>query len=733
MTKYKSLSFNIIGMHCTACSNRLEKKLGTLKGIYKNSVNFASNTALIQYDPSLIKEEDIISIGNSLGFSMSPTNNDDIYENTTKREIFHVILAWVFTLLFFIPMFFITDFSSLIFGLVLAGLTILIPGFSIIKSAFTSIYSGILGMDVLIALGAISSWFSALLPFIGIEIPNYSMTATMLIAVNLTGKLLETLARGSASKAVNVLANFNGKYACKVLENGATEDILITELKIGDIIQVKSGEKIPTDGTILSGRTSTDESFLTGESLPIEKQEGDYVYGGAINIDGLITISVERDSKNNILAQTIKLIQEAQGSKIPIQILVDKITSIFVPIILTISFLCFAMWFAFPDLFPQLLNSFGVTIIQHSRLSAAISAAISVLVIACPCALGLATPMALVNGATLSASKGILIRKGEVVQNLSDINIIALDKTGTLTIGKPELTAFFHENIDQQEALAILSGLEQSSTHPLASAIIQHVKTKNITPLSLENLSVIVGQGITGEIHDTKWFAGSLKSTEEQSFTISEKLRGYIDNQLAKGETLVCLSNVQTKVCMAISSFSDTLTPDAKESILQLKAMNKKIIIITGDHTNAAQNIAKQLDVESVIAECSPKQKLDIIRSLQQQNNKVCFVGDGINDAAGLEMADVGIAIGTGTDVAMESGDIILITGSLTSLVMSFKVAKAIFLKIKQNLFWAFCYNIIAIPMAFMGTMSPIIAEIFMMLSSLIVIGNSVLLTYKKI
>ncbi|MGL4676395.1 MAG: heavy metal translocating P-type ATPase [Brevinema sp.] len=735
MNKHKSLSFNVTGMHCTACSARLEKKLNNTKGVYKSTVNFASGTALVQFEPSIIKENEITQVAIPMGYTMSAhEDSEQLQSLSLKKEFFFVILSWLFTLILVIQM---TQSHGLnifsLLGVIISGATLLIPGFPILKSAFFSVSSGILGMDVLIALGASAAWISSFLPLLGISVPDYSMTASMLIAVNLTGRLLETMARGSASKAVNILANFSGKYAHKITNTGEVQETLISELQIGDRIQIKAGEKIPTDGTIVEGRTSVDESFLTGESLPIDKQTEDYVYGGAINLDGFIVIRVERDSKNNILAQTIKLIQEAQGTKVPIQIFADKITAIFVPIILTLAFLCFAIWFAFPSFFPNFLASINIPWEPSSRLSAAISASISVLVIACPCALGLATPMALVNGSTLGAKKGILIRNGSAVQNICDIDLIALDKTGTLTMGKPQLTTFMSTKLSEQEAVGILTGLEIGSTHPLANAIIGYAKKKQIPTHKLNRISNVPGQGVFGVYHQKEWFAGSLKSSLEQSIIISDELQVQINERQELGETLVCLSDLSTHRCEAIASFSDTLNPEAKESIQQLKLMGKKIMIITGDHKNAAQNIAQELNIKSVIAEASPKQKLDTVKSLQEQNYKVCFVGDGVNDAAALESAHVGIAIGTGTDIAAESGDIILVTGSLTSLVLSFKVAQATFQKIKQNLFWAFFYNFIAIPIAFTGLLSPIIAEIAMTLSSLIVIGNSILLAHKKL
>ncbi|MGL4560669.1 MAG: heavy metal translocating P-type ATPase, partial [Brevinema sp.] len=568
---------------------------------------------------------------------------------------------------------------------------------------------------------------------IGLKISDYSMTASMLIAVNLTGRFIESAARKTASASVLALANFGAKIAEKIEQNKEIITIPVSELKIGDIIQVKAGNKIPTDGMIVKGQTSIDESFLTGESLPVEKRINDYVFGASINISGLIHIRVERDTNNNFLAQTIKLVQEAQGTKVPIQILADKITRIFVPIILILSFLSFALWFGFPNAIPALLDYLNIEFTPESRLAEALSSGIAVLVIACPCALGLATPMALVNGSSLGAKKGILLRQGASVQALQSIQIIALDKTGTITEGKPKLISIQTHNIEEQEALELLRGLEEVSNHPLAETVVSYTKEKKINGKHFEHTKDLPGQGIEGYYDGIEWFCGSLKASEELSIGIPNELEIYIDESLKKGETLICLSDLSRRECKAVLSFSDSIKKDAFETLQQLKKMGKRIMMITGDHKNAALNIAGQLNINSVIYEASPKQKLDNINSLKEQGYKICFVGDGINDVAALEAADVGIAIGTGTDIANTAGDIVLVSGALSALLASFKVANYTFAKIKQNLFWAFFYNIIAIPLAFLGLLHPIVAEVAMTFSSLTVIGNSLLLSRKKI
>ncbi|MGL4366748.1 MAG: heavy metal translocating P-type ATPase [Brevinemataceae bacterium] len=732
----QSIIFQAEGMHCTTCALRLEKKLMHTPGINHCSVNFSSNSAFVEFNTSYISEEKIINISNSIGITLHRDTSKDFFQTVKLSTIIEVLSAWIFTLLLTIGMIFphIPFVHEPLVRVIISGLAIFGSGLRILNSARNSLNTGIWGMDILIALGALSAWISACLGLVGLSIPDYSMTAAMLIAVNITGRLLEDIVRRKAARAISSLANFGAKTAFKVIDDSEIVEVPISELHIGDIIQIKAGEKIPADGTIIQGRTSIDESFLTGESLPIEKQEGDFVFGASLNIDGFIKVKVEKESQNTLIAQTIRLVQQVQETKIPIQVLADNITSIFVPIILIIALLSFSIWLAFPNAIPNMLDWFGISIQTSTRISDAISAGISVLVIACPCALGLATPMALLNGSALGAKRGILIRKGAVVQILNNIPVIALDKTGTLTIGKPKITSIIHDNdVDEQKVMPILNGLESHSAHPLAFAIMNYAAENNIQSQLFDSSQSIPGQGIFGVLNNTEWFAGSLKATEELGINISSYLSMHIAESKQKGETLVCLSDLTHKECKSVITFSDQLKPEAVKVIKLLKNMKKKIIMVTGDHYNAAKNIADKLEITSIFANCSPQQKLETIKSLQSQEHKVCFVGDGINDAAALEAADAGIAIGSGSDIAADAGDIVLISDSLMALVSAFRLANSTFVKIKQNLFWAFFYNAFAIPIAFLGLMHPVVAEIAMTLSSLTVIANSMILLHKKI
>lgn len=730
----KSIIFSVSGMHCTSCASRLENSLNKIDGVESCAVNFATNNAVVTFETDKTTQKILETVASQTGFHISVDKQSNIENSFFISDSVKVIGAWLIIIIMFAHMFSHSIMIPHIVKIILSGAVIFICGFDILKNAWSSLKEGIMGMDVLIALGGLTAWLSAFLPYLGIKIGDYTMTAGMLIAVNLTGRFIENIVRGKASQSVLALANFAASTANKVLESGEIVTVNTKELMIGDIIQIKNGEKIPTDGVIISGKTSADESFLTGESLPIEKREGDYVFGASINISGIIKVRVEKDSSSNLLAQTISLVQEAQGTKVPIQILADQVTKVFVPIILILSFLSFAIWFALPDLIPSFLSYFNIDFNPDNRLSDALSAGIAVLVIACPCALGLATPMALVTGSSLGAKKGILIRQGAAVQELNDVQVIALDKTGTLTAGKPQLMSIVTDGaIEKDHALKLLSGLEALSNHPLADTVVEYAKKNNITGHTFEEVTNFPGQGVQGLYDNTEWFVGSVKATAEFGISISGVLEQAIDSGKEKGETLICLSDLSRKECHAVVSFADSIKPDTLPAIQQLKQMDKRIIMITGDHQNAADTVAKKLNINSVIAEASPKQKLDNIKSLKEQGYKICFVGDGINDVAALEAADVGIAIGTGTDIANAAGDIVLVSGSLSGLKSSFTLASYTFKKIKQNLFWAFFYNIIAIPLAFSGLLHPIAAEIAMTFSSLTVIANSLLLAGKKI
>ncbi|MGL5721829.1 MAG: heavy metal translocating P-type ATPase, partial [Brevinema sp.] len=592
--------FWVSGMHCTACSSRLEKRLNSHSGV-QASVNFASSTAVVNFDSSKVSVDVLTQDAEKLGFKLKPETKAASMRSEVLPDIINLSISWVLSLVLAAEMFGLGMHNNPWYSFIIATISVVGTGRGILRSAWSSIVSGVLGMDVLIALGALVALGSSTFRVLGVNMPNYAMTASMLISVNLLGRFLETLARGKASQAVKALADFNAKTAFKRTPEGKSIEVLVQDLIVGDVVDVRAGDRVPADGLIIEGHSATDESFLTGESLPVEKKPNDKVYAGSINIEGALTIRVENTSDQSFLAQTVTLMQEAQGSKIPIQIMADKITAVFVPIIVSIAVLGTAIWIAFPNALPSLMAPFGIVFEPEGRFIDAVSVGIAILVIACPCALGLATPMALVNGSALGAKHGILIRRGAAVQLLSEAAIIALDKTGTITEGQPELHSFHTDGLEDHEALAILGGLEQLSSHPLASCINRYVESKAITPAAVENVVIKAGQGIFGDYNDKEWFAGSLAATEAQKASFPHKLHSEIERIQELGESIVCLVNRSEGMVVALASFADKIKDDSAEAIASLKEMGMKIVMITGDHRKAAQHVAKQLKINQVI------------------------------------------------------------------------------------------------------------------------------------
>jgi len=590
--------------------------------------------------------------------------------------------------------------------LILAFPVIFIFGLPTIKSGikgFTSLY---FNMDSLIALGTIIAYLTGILSFF-ITIQDYSGISSMIMAFFITGKFIETKARGRASQEIRKLLELGAKKA-RVLRNNREIEIDISELKIGDVFIVKPGEKIPTDGVIVKGESSVDESMVTGESIPKDKKPKDNVIGATINQDGILYVKTTKIGSDTFLSHIIELIEDAQSTKVPIQKLADKITSIFVPAILALALLTFSFWWLFSG---NLSKSFGI--------------AVAVLVIACPCALGLATPTALMVGSGIGARKGILIRKGEAIQTMKEIKIIVFDKTGTITKGKPELKKIYSKN--EKHFLELLASMEKNSEHPISKAITEKIQLKKY--LSVKNFKIIRGKGLEGEINKKKIIIGHAELMKEKNIPVQE-FENKIKEFQKQGLTTAMLA--ENKKVIGIFGVADELKEDSIKAINYLNKSGYKTIMITGDNEVTANVIAKKVGITQVIAHVLPEDKANKIKELQKYG-MVCFVGDGINDAPALKQANVGIAMGTGTDIAIESGDIVLANGSLRGVVASINLSKATFGKIKQNLFWAFAYNVIMIPLAVAGVIHPVLAEIAMAASSITVVTNANLLRNKKI
>ncbi len=640
----------------------------------------------------------------------SPVEDEEI-RDWRKR----LIGAWIFV----IPIAFLM-FSERIFGLQLFSekimtILILILGFSVIfifgwqtiRGGMRGLFTFYFNMDSLIALGTLVAYTTGIFSLF-FKIQDYSGISSMIMAFYITGKYVESKARGRASQEIKKLLELGAKKA-RILRGAKEIEVDISEIKIGDIIIVKPGEKIPTDGIVIKGESSVDESMVTGESLPVEKIKGRNVIGATINQDGVLYVKATKIGKDTFLAHIIKLVEEAQSEKVPIQVLADKITSIFVPIILVLAIVTFASWFLFTF-----------------NLSRSIAIGVSVLVIACPCALGLATPTALMVGSGMGAKRGILIRKGEAIQTMKNVKFIVFDKTGTITKGKPEVRGIY-SNVKENYLLEIAASLERFSEHPIARAIVEKANLKRYK--EVKGFKILRGRGVEGRIGKEEFSIGNRVLMNEKKISFKD-FEEKIDEFESGGKTTMIIAH--GKKAIGIIAVADALKEDSVKAIALLNNQSYTTIMITGDNEKTAKAIAREVGIKEVISNVLPEDKAKKVEDLQKQG-MVSFVGDGINDAPALKQSNVGIAMGTGTDIAIESGDIVLAKGSLIGVVQAVNLSKATFRKIKQNLFWAFAYNIIAIPLAVTGVLNPVVAEIAMALSSVTVVTNANLLRRKKI
>jgi P-type Cu+ transporter len=726
----KKIEIEIEGMHCASCGINLEKSLKKIDGIKNAKVNVMSKKAYIESD-KIILEEDLKNAISRVGdYKVKSINyrDEDVHkehkehsdsENPNDNEMISwkkkMIWAWIITIPLILIMF-SGKFSLNIFDektmtislLILAFPVIFIFGWQTLKGGlkgFTSLY---FNMDSLISLGTVVAYSTGIMSFF-IDVQDYSGIAAMIMTFFFTGKYVESRARGKASEEIKKLLELGAKSAV-IIRDKKEITIPISEVKIGDILIIKPGEKIPIDGIIVEGESAVDESMVTGESLPIEKNVRDTVIGATINQDGILYVKATKIGKDTFLSHIIKLVEEAQGTKIPIQALADKITSVFVPIVLVIALLTFLSWWLY----------------FSNDLGRAIGVAVSVLVIACPCALGLAVPTALMVGSGIGSRRGILIRKGEAIQTMKEVKIIIFDKTGTITKGKPEVTEIYTD-IKESYLLDIAASLEKLSEHPLSHAIVEKAKLKRYRKVS--NFKVLRGKGLEGKIGTKDIVVGNTRLMNEKGILLND-FKSKIDNFELKGQTTMIVA--ENKKVIGIIAVSDAIKDDSVSAIKSLNKSGFKTIMITGDNERTAQAIAEKVGIKEVIANILPEDKAKKVKELKKEG-MVAFVGDGINDAPALKESNVGIAMGTGTDIAIEAGDIVLTHGSLEGVVQAINLSKATFSKIKQNLFWAFAYNTIAIPVAMGGLLHPVIAEIAMALSSITVVSNANLLRRIKI
>ncbi len=730
--------FKIDGMSCASCARGLEKTLQNEPGVIEAAVNFAAEKASVKYDKKKTSRSALVELVSGAGYEVideenafgikeeksRPSDRDEAgIRHAAGKMWLAAAFAGVVMVLMMIHMFIIPIPGYFVITLILAFPAIFIAGKDTHLGTLRALRRGSANMDTLVTLGSALPYLLSFLQF-WFPLTTFVEMAASIMALHLVGRFLETKAKGRASQAIKKLLALEAKTA-RVLENGAEREIPVDELQTGQIMLVHPGEKIPTDGLVVSGQSSIDESMATGESIPVEKQEGDEVIGATINRQGMLQVKASKVGRDTFLAQVVKLVEEAQGSKVPIQEFADKITGYFVPAVLVIALASFTSWLLFPDFHSSLVGYVNPpwANLAVPNLTLAFMAATAVLVISCPCALGLATPTALMVGSGIGAERGILIRSGEAIQTMKDVKVIAFDKTGTLTRGKPQVTEIAVRNgFTEREMLSYAAGIEAVSEHPLGAALVERAKDEGIDLTEVSKFKSITGQGVEGIIADKPVLVGSRRLMESRQVKI-DGLAEEMEWMEKEGKTVMLVA-VAGKLA-GIIAVADTIKDEAIQAVSELEKIGLKTAMITGDNWNTASAIARQIGISKVLAEVLPEGKVAEVKRLQDEFSMVAMVGDGINDAPALKQANVGIAIGTGTDVAIEAADITLVRGDLNSVVSAIKLSRATFNKIRQNYFWAWFYNAVAIPVAFFGLLHPIIGAGAMALSSLNVVLNS--------
>ncbi len=720
------LDLKISGMSCAACAARVEKKLKSMEGVNLASVNLNSEKARLTFDPARVDAGDFINAIRALGYGAEAieAGEHEREEQMKAREMKRMRFALIASILLSLPLvtamilgFFKIDAPALdilhnqYFQLVLATPVQFLIGARFYKQSYYALRSRSANMDVLVAMGTSAAFFFSIYNVFfeavspGVMKNLYFEASAIIITLILLGKYLEAVAKGRTSEAIKKLAALQAKTA-RVIRQGLEADIPIEEVQIGDIVLVRPGEKVPVDGRIIEGNSALDESMLTGESLPVDKKDGDPVYGATLNKFGVFKLEATRVGKDTALAQIIKMVEDAQGSKAPIQKIADRVAGVFVPVVLAIAVLTFLGWFA-----------------SGAGINKSLVSAVAVLVIACPCALGLATPTAIMVGTGKGAENGILIKGGEYLEMAYKVDAVVLDKTGTITRGRPELTDLVMlGSMAQNYALLLAAQAEKHSEHPLGAAIYERGREEFGDIEDPETFQAIPGQGVKALIKRQEVFLGTRKLMRENGFQI-EGADEIITRMEDQGKTSMLMA-VDGRL-EAIIAVADTLKDTSRAAIQDLLSMGIEVYMITGDNRRTADAIAGLVGIKHVLAEVLPENKAREIEKLKDEGRVVAMVGDGINDAPALATADIGMAMGTGTDVAMEAADITLMRGDLRMVPASIRLSRQTIRKIKQNLFWAFFYNIIGIPFAAMGMLNPVIAGGAMAFSSVSVVSNS--------
>ena len=737
MSKITKKVYPVMGMHCAACANNVEKIVKKQEGVEDASVNLAAAVLTVDFNSDVVSPEQLKDAVMKIGFDLIIDEDNSMEEQEEAEHSYYeqlqrkTVVAWIFALpVAFMGMFFM-DFPGINWWMLVLSLPVLFySGHAFYVNAWKQAKHFTSNMDTLVALSTsiafLFSLFNTLYPRFwyeqGLEPHVYYEAATVIIAFVLVGKLMEEKAKGKTSMAIRKLMGLQPKTA-RILRDGKEEDILISELKKGDKVSVRPGERVPVDGLIVEGDTFIDESMISGEPIPVGKKLNDKVLAGTINQNGAFVMSAEKVGRETVLAQIIRMVQEAQGSKAPVQRIVDKVTAVFVPTVLAIAILTFIVWMIVG----------GVDDFSYAMLSA-----VSVLVIACPCALGLATPTALMVGIGKGAEAHILIKDAVALEQMRKVDTVVLDKTGTVTEGRPTVTGWLHDAGWVNEHKGILYAAELKSEHPLALAIVEELKKDGNKPAIIDSFESRTGRCIVVTRGGKTYWAGSHRLLNDFGAKVSDLLKSMVEEYERSGKSLVYFGEEST--LLAVIVISDKVKPTSIQAVKQMQAEGKYVVLLTGDGHLTAQNVAGEINANRFIAEALPDDKENVIKELQREGRLVAMVGDGINDSQALARADVSIAMGKGTDIAMDVAMVTLMTSDLLLLPKAFKLSRKTVRLIHQNLFWAFIYNLIGIPIAagilfpmYGILLNPMIASAAMACSSVSVVLNSLSLNWRKL
>ena len=743
------MTLRIQGMHCASCTMNVENFLIRLDGIFDVKADLTSQSAKIRYDSSKVTLDEIEEVITSLGFELlgvegqSEIDEEAIYKKDLKDKLNRIIVGLTFSVILMILMFSgwdplmgVTHFIHQTYGINISSMGLLslivsiVPflyvSLPILKAGINGLMHKNLNMDVMYSMGILVAYMSSILGTFGIVLDHTFMfydSAVMLPSFLMIGRYLEARAKKRTSDSIRELIGLQPTVATLIEldENGkisSQNEVSISDIVIGDLLLVKPGDKIPVDGNVVGGESYVDESMINGEPIPKIKKDGEKVFAGTINQDGVLHIKAEKIGKETVLSNIIRLVEKAQSSRPPVQKFANTIVSYFIPVILTIAIAVFLIWY----------------VILHASLLFSLTCLISILVVACPCALGLATPTAVTVGVGRAAEFGILIKNGDTLENAGQIDVAAFDKTGTITEGKPQVDDIISYGCSNEDLIKLAASIEQNSNHPIAKAIVQKSKELNLDLYSIDEFENVTGKGLKAKFNNQNIYAGNLALIEENGIEVSKEWVDKYHELENSSKTIIFLAK-DTSI-MGMLSLSDKIKANSKKTIDELHKMAIETYMLTGDNEITANNVAFDVGIDNVRAEVLPENKLDIVKEIQNNNaKKVLFVGDGINDAPALTQADIGVAMGNGTDIAMESGDIVVMEGDLENVVAAIQFSKKVMRRIKENIFWAFAYNTILIPIAagvlyptFGITFEPALAGLAMALSSVTVISLSLML-----